>query len=1206
MFKFRKLFSLEHDVVPKIPSTQLPTASEATSFRPIIFKNSQPVELMGNSSSAHSPTPSISSSFGGFSSPSHNNNNNNNNNSNHQKNNSGNYVASSSFTNTNPLGIPVNPLKLNNSSLPNNDFKLGTSLNNSQYDLDGESNTSSTSPDGEDKTDNLNKIYQQINYSQSINLRIIGRDKGVILILARNSKNNGTYIDFFDISKHEYTTILEHPGNVVSASLSADANRSFLVFTVKSINPKTQKDSYSSFIFETLNKKQPQNFIPLEIDSENPLVYHFLAGFHEKQHCTLLLFQNDECHSVKIQLKTEDNSSNHHHNHYPYQSIATNKKTTKSLIFKRCYWYQFDYHSQILYSLHLKQKSNSTFSASSIGGVGNSNNSNNSGTQESLLKIWALTGPKIINTHDGIPLHLNVSLERKMSSNFPFPLGVGKYAPYEEQQVYQNIHIVRLPTVGLCLCHQEESSKPTLSIKISIYLLHLKQKIRYSIPLNTMDDGWSAVSKTRVLFDNFGSLLMVYVPGYFFQFIDCAHDHDPSFGITLYSKDLSTPLAGMNHSQDSSDIVSVRSPPLPNKISQSVIPFYFLNGNISGEKPEKSASSSSGNGNTHDKSSTKNSRFLFDYTNGILYHYQFDRESIRKLFEVGMDPGTDIQAIHLAIIHMNDVELGSSIITHAAKNNLITTDLLKEYILASTYHTLKNTQLENAIGNVSYLDSFYLQALPISCAESIDIHTTNRKLKDLEVTPINTNIPNNLLLKEENRKRLRSFEVTKNEIMNKDGPSFSGFWRNFFGIDDDFVVVDPMKKDIGKPSGIMSNGSKFLSDPNLFENYQEDPLRDLPHYISTLTEFLHSVSQKENKERLNDWANCFRHIQINVVNNLYKTIKICYGFHHNNSPTNQMATQQQSNTIGEMKHSTRLILFQVMEKLYSAIEELYCPFPKDFYTQFTTLGFYCLQRPIFLQFLQKGIFVITGQFVKVLFKEFPTKENLTEEQRNFINQIVLQLRDQESVIELLSADLVNTNIIVEHLISLATQNIHPKASLDPNTDQIAEYQDTKFIPLYFLQDFLRSLALHTPSYVNLSNSTSAQQLLANQPPTPQSPNGKFHTPPTSPIRISNNGNNNQSMSSSYQPFSCSPVINNPHHLSSSSGNLSTSLSGANLGTSLNGSIIVNSNGSGNSNVNTNITSSNNPIYLNRNHIQRAYNFLDNNSDKILDQLFSNI
>jgi len=1184
MFKFRSIFSLEHDVIPRIPSDQIPPAESLIrksggsldSNNQQLGQQQQQQQQQQNVNQIPIQQNNQQQQQQQFSLPniySHLNNNN-----------SG-------------TGSPSKMIAFQQQIQQQQQIKLGSSLNSTpliHLSNDGDDNNSNNNNNNNNNSDTQQQ-QKSIDYIQSLNLRIIGKERNGILLLGRTSKVDGvlkTYIDSFDISKKDYNHLCVLNGNVISATISND--KAFIVYTVKSpekiIEAQKTIELYTSYIFD----KRTQSSSVLENLSHFPSYYHFLPGFHEKSSVQLLLFQNDECYTVKVTLKTDESQQ---------QYVPLNKKPSKTNLFKKCFWYQYDSVNYTLYSLQIKQKTSSFVSSSS------SNTGNNSGNgspglngvagstlqpSEIILKIWSLANGKI-QSYDPIPLQLNID-PYKISSNVPIPLGAGKSTGMED--VIQNIHIIKLPVLGLILCHQEESLAH--SIRISIYLLHLKQKIKYSIPLNTMDDGLS--TSTRVLFDHFGSLLIIYIPGYFFQFIDCALDHEPCIGITLY-KDLSLRLADLA-SQDSSGILSTRVNPLPSKLSTSIIPFSFSSGDHRKEKDH------------HHSSSAKSGQYLFDYANGILYHYQFTRESIINLFEPGtMEPGTDIQAIHLAIIHLDDRELGTSLITRASQSNLFTTDLFKEYILCSTYLVLRTNNIDHTL----------LQSLPLTYPDNIDVSQYNKRLKDLEVSTINTTIPTMFIKKEDNRRRLKSFEVTRSEILSKDGPTFSGFWRNFFGMDDFAdIQIGRTKENQLTGSGSKINTSNHKGqmqiEQHLFENtpYEEDPLKDINVYVVSVSEFFNQITQRESKEKLLEWATAFRHVQINVVNTLYKTIKICCCGGAN---INDVFA------IKDMRHSNRLNLFQALQKLYSAIEELYCPFPKDFYTQFTTLGFYCLQRPVFLQFLQKGIFVITKSFVQVIKKEFPNLDRLSQPTRDFINQIILQLRDQDSVIEFLQSDPTNTKFIVEHLISLATQNIHPKSSVDPNTvDLMPDYSDSSFLPLSVLHDFLKSLVANIPPHItpsisspqtqspnSNSGTTGASGISTNNNNNNNNNNSKFYTPPTSPLRISSA--QSPVINTTYQPFSCSPVnYNNYNNLSSSMGSLNISsppnqspiITGGNSSANLTGipqgsaRDAMNTSTGGLNNLNSN------PIYNNSANILRAFHFLDQNTDKILAQMFENV
>ncbi|EFA78904.1 hypothetical protein PPL_08372 [Heterostelium album PN500] len=499
-----------------------------------------------------------------------------------------------------------------------------------------------------------------------------------------------------------------------------------------------------------------------------------------------------------------------------------------------------------------------------------------------------------------------------MSLNQPFPMSLSN----KTEQVYQNIHVVNLNGNGLCLCHQEESNN-TL-IRISIYLLHLKQRIRYSIPLHSIDGGFLSIQITRVLFDCIGNLLMIYIPGNFLQFIDCSSDHDPCFGLTLHY-DLSSPIKEAS-SHDSSDILSTRTRPLPNKISTSIIPYYL----------------------TNHKDKNKPDQYLFDYQHGILYRFQFERESILKLFnkdsisKYSLEPGTEIRAMHLTNIHVNDSEIMVRILASVCnETSLISSDLLKEYLLGSTYKILRDNKLDNQ----------YLQILPVTSIEALD-STSKPRLKDLELAAITTQIPANIAptkKEDPNKKRLKSFQVTKPDILQRETTlaTFPGFLKNFFS---DFKSEDTtIRKSSGSESTLspqkqVAPTSKIALASNIsLDGYEENPLGDIQSYSANLADYFLQISQKESKEKLTEWANSYKNVQINVVNTLYAHLR------------KNIINNDSHETVSIRSHPKRSQLFRVMEKLYTAIEELSCPFPKDFFSHFTILGFYCLTRTVFLQ-----------------------------------------------------------------------------------------------------------------------------------------------------------------------------------------------------------------------------------------------------------------
>eukprot|EP01133_Synstelium_polycarpum_P002539 gene2539-2908_t len=922
------------------------------------------------------------------------NNNNNNNNNNELKNNQ--HVPSSDYSNT-PPGMMMPPPHNRSMNDMKNQFKLGSSYNGF-YSTNNLKNARDTPPgairfsnasgngsssvrssineedDEMDSSDNdirsssepmatqqqystsvdtsslFNLYSTQKSVAQIINLRIIGRDKSGTLIIARTAKTDGikTYVDLFDInsSPKRFRTILDYSGNIVSAALSNDSKKSFLIFTVR----------------------LPDKFADINTTNE-----------------------------FKVPIVTDPTGIH----------LTPNKKGgKKSLLFKNFFWHQYDDITQTLYALQY-QKLKSL-----------------SAPSDNLFKAWTFQSGKATQLYEfSIPLHLSTDIS-KISTNIPSPLGITS----KPEQLYQNIHIVNFSNNG--------------------------QRLRYSIPLANIDGGWMSIQVTRVLFDAIGNLLMIYIPGYFLQFLDCSSDHEPCFGVTLYT-DLSKPLKEAS-SHDSSDFVSMaRTRPLPTKVSTSVVPFSMH---------------------------SKTDQYMFDYANGILYSYKFKRSCIAKLFERdaiashSLDGGTDIRALHLAMVHLQDNELVLKILVMASKEpHLISSDFLKEYILGSTYSVLRNK-----------LDNVYLQTLPMTSTEGLDISTLKLKqLRDIELThTISMQVPTSILAKKDDisRKRLKSFEVAKSEVVAKEASFVTGFFKNLFGVDD----YEPLRRSANSfENSPMKTPSKVPVNVSL-ENYEENPLADLQPYANNLADYWYSISQKESRDTLLNWAISYRNVQINTVNTLYSILKKHIG-NTDADPSEAIAD-----------HPKKSQLFRAMEKLYVAIEEIGCPFPKDFYSNFTILGFYCLPRNVFLQYLQKGLFVVTCSFIQELRNAFPNEAAVGQADRNFINQVILHLRDQGKMVELMQdwVDPNSNNFVLDHLILSLAQR-----SEDPRPESIENKMDTDnkngddpllssiFMPLASLINYLEKGVI--------ASAASHHRTAPFPPGSPTRPTSSSHSPSAS-------------------------------------------------------------------------------------------------------------
>eukprot|EP00040_Diaphanoeca_grandis_P032775 m.199425 g.199425 ORF g.199425 m.199425 type:complete len:1059 (-) comp32733_c2_seq1:42-3218(-) len=83
------------------------------------------------------------------------------------------------------------------------------------------------------------------------------------------------------------------------------------------------------------------------------------------------------------------------------------------------------------------------------------------------------------------------------------------------------------------------------------------------------------------------------------------------------------------------------------------------------------------------------------------------------------------------------------------------------------------------------------------------------------------------------------------------------------------------------------------------------------------------------------------------------------------------------------------VLFRLMEKTYSVLQEISFPFPQGFHHRFVTLAYRTLPRPLFKQYLATRVLRVTEEFVMRTLEELASKE--TKQENRFKFFLVSQL-----------------------------------------------------------------------------------------------------------------------------------------------------------------------------------------------------------------------
>ncbi|KAJ6250454.1 gamma-secretase-activating protein [Anaeramoeba flamelloides] len=114
----------------------------------------------------------------------------------------------------------------------------------------------------------------------------------------------------------------------------------------------------------------------------------------------------------------------------------------------------------------------------------------------------------------------------------------------EFQGQEQSYHLIKLSNNLNCLCYQcgfidlNDSKK---QIQIIIILLERKERIHLAVPMKHLK--WKQIRKVQIYFGSIDTMLLIYLPGYYFQLIDCSLEHDtsPSF-VFKHDTEFCTPL----------------------------------------------------------------------------------------------------------------------------------------------------------------------------------------------------------------------------------------------------------------------------------------------------------------------------------------------------------------------------------------------------------------------------------------------------------------------------------------------------------------------------------------------------------------------------------------------------------------------------------------------------------------------------------------
>eukprot|EP00002_Diphylleia_rotans_P005225 TRINITY_DN1433_c0_g1_i4.p1 TRINITY_DN1433_c0_g1~~TRINITY_DN1433_c0_g1_i4.p1 ORF type:complete len:838 (+),score=132.32 TRINITY_DN1433_c0_g1_i4:77-2590(+) len=480
------------------------------------------------------------------------------------------------------------------------------------------------------------------NPMEELRISLIARRPDGTVIFARDVKDqvSGVFTELclFHPEERLYAQLYQFREAVFLTSASLSPENNLLAFTTASRNfiDDTYEDMYESSIVDVSKnglvlmktKKTP------ELQRLEFLDQHYFLFIQDKEF--IYVYQVASLIRLVYEIRTKCKN--------PRQTLAPSK-----IISKKHIWFEWKPIRNILYVLHSTSEKHFF------------QNSRLAIEQEYILQGYRFIDPP----HPELILETSLQLTIPRLAKKPLIYIGSNHTPLLWMSGRSSpdlmMTIVEMKS-GLHLCRQELLDTGHTSfagLRCSIFILNRRSLLNVSIPIYSIET--SALRKTHVFFGAISDQLLLYIPGQYFQLLDCGFDHACSEGLVFSDKE-----------ETSFDVMSDWE-----GCPRLLAPCGIL----------KTSSRDVNDFESYD------SCFIDTYGNTI-YEYYLNRETILSLFQ---HENTDfhVKALHLAITHLQDQELVEQIVMKVCQEHPenFTPELIKEYLIAFSYQNVKEMKM---------------------------------------------------------------------------------------------------------------------------------------------------------------------------------------------------------------------------------------------------------------------------------------------------------------------------------------------------------------------------------------------------------------------------------------------------------------------------------------------------------------------------------
>ena len=743
-------------------------------------------------------------------------------------------------------------------------------------------------------------------------VKIVGQERSGSFLFSW-TVNRATYIaiHFPNGPIHKLLYKFQEPTNIVSASVNEDT--SLLAFTIIKENP--DNPTFGTYIVNIHSEAKP---VPLKLDT---FYYHkvlFLKsmGFDYRKLGTihpeaklLLIMHRVGVVFYQLHLRTIQN----------YTVISDEPK--EESITEEIDWYQWDSINQWLYYARF-------FSPEERG------------VTIACIDFSQAYHIVLFCVQFGLPydsFHYN-----------------GKTSYYNSPGAFVlpqkeiNIQILQVKDGLWCVCIQHSDGSHTedgqYKLEYSVFMMHNAHVLKGYINLNEKSEHGISLH-----FMLLGQFVAVYAPGHLFHLLNVGAKSDPCHHLIL-GKEF--------------------TPSLPCHVANPRLS-YVMSTSLIGEF---------------------DSTFM-ECNMNVSYQCQLNQVAFLYLFKI--HPPVKLNLIHLALVCLRQPEIANSMISSLAQNPLSSDvpDILAEYIISAAYASMQYEcktvilkllplTTKSTFQGVIVKDSLnqtnvrlqctpikkFVQQLQGQCEASFDLSHPEELLTYIPEGPLGV-LYFNAVLSTSNMERLHlpllmSSPRVSSTLPKLDSASASSppqLRSHVSRSASDSVIGRITATLTGRRRGGSSPGqlsNETLSFLTVDEEFQESLVKQkellrykcYEFYSKRLPVRLKTIIQGVAKSYT---SNLLLQLQV-VLDTIWKIV----GFTLESNPVDK--------PIHSDSPAKELLLYELIEGYFLALNQLKLPVPEGFHSFFIILGYRCLDRLLFIQYLENGVLCVTRRFVDSL------------------------------------------------------------------------------------------------------------------------------------------------------------------------------------------------------------------------------------------------